>query len=293
MFSIIVCSIDPQAAERLRENIAGTIGVPYEFLAFDNRTAGRGICAVYNDCARRAKYDLLCFVHEDVAFRTQDWGGTVASKLSEADCGVVGFAGGRIKTREITGWSLDERDARRNYFRPLGHGTKLEHCYDNTQDEEYAPIVCLDGLCLMTRRSVWERAPFDEQLLTGFHAYDLDFTTSAACGYRNYVCNVIDIEHRSFGSYSLDWIHWLRIYHEKWHDRLPLFAGPRPSDGRIAALERRAGQLLILKLMRLRLYSRKQNLRMVARFVCHNPLWSGSWLLIYKFFRNGLRAPKN
>ena len=46
--SIIVCSIRPDEAERLRRNIEATIGVPFEFIAYDNRGTGKGICQVYN-----------------------------------------------------------------------------------------------------------------------------------------------------------------------------------------------------------------------------------------------------
>ena len=44
MFTIIVCSIHPADAERLRANIEKTIGVPFEFLVYDNRETGKGIC---------------------------------------------------------------------------------------------------------------------------------------------------------------------------------------------------------------------------------------------------------
>ena len=75
MLSIIVCSVNPEAAERLQKNIAATVGtVPYEIITFDNRTVGYGICKVYNLCTEKSRYDNLCFVHEDVQFDTIGWG---------------------------------------------------------------------------------------------------------------------------------------------------------------------------------------------------------------------------
>ena len=82
MFSIIVCSIRPNEAERLRKNIEETIGVPFEFLAYDNRGTGKGICQVYNECAEKAQYPYLCFVHEDIEFTTNKWGEKIAEKLA-------------------------------------------------------------------------------------------------------------------------------------------------------------------------------------------------------------------
>ncbi len=40
-----------------------------------------------------AKYPYLFFVHEDVKFHLQNWGGVIENKLREPDCGVIGFAG--------------------------------------------------------------------------------------------------------------------------------------------------------------------------------------------------------
>ena len=39
-FSIIVCSIKPELAEALHQNIASTIGCPFELLFCDNRNSG-------------------------------------------------------------------------------------------------------------------------------------------------------------------------------------------------------------------------------------------------------------
>ena len=62
MISIITCSIKPHEAESLRKNIENTIGVPFEFIAYDNRGTGKGICQVYNECAENARYENLCFI---------------------------------------------------------------------------------------------------------------------------------------------------------------------------------------------------------------------------------------
>ena len=99
MISIIVCSINPDAAEKLKRNIAATIGnMEYEVIDYDNRTSGYGICKVYNSCAEKSRYDFLCFLHEDVHFDTIAWGEIIVRKLSEPDCGAIGFAGSKLRT---------------------------------------------------------------------------------------------------------------------------------------------------------------------------------------------------
>lgn len=284
MFSVIVCSVDPAAAEALRENVAQTIGVPFEWLACDNRCSPRGICAVYNALARQARYDCLCFVHEDVRFRTEGWGRLLAAELAQHGCGVIGFAGGVLKTRATTGWCLDGRDARTHYAQPDARGTLRTHRH-NPAGEAFSRVVCLDGFCLVARRAVWEAAPFDEELLGGFHGYDLDFTLAAAQRFENRVCHTVEVEHRSSGRYSPAWRWALEAVHAKWRDRLPLFAGPEPQSRTVAACERRAEALWWRKLMRQRLCGRRESLVAAARFAARHPLRREAWTLLYKWFR--------
>lgn len=78
MFSIICCSVHPEAAAALERNIAATIGVPFELIAFNNRELGYGLYKVYNRCATRAKYDYPCFAHEGICFATQGLGNLIA-----------------------------------------------------------------------------------------------------------------------------------------------------------------------------------------------------------------------
>ncbi|MEG1622520.1 MAG: glycosyltransferase [Alistipes sp.] len=291
MFSILVCSIKPEAAEKLRKNIQETIGVPFEFIAFDNRLAKRGICSVYNECARRARYDLLCFVHEDVCFRTKDWGVMIAAQLQQKQCGVVGFAGSIMKLRGLSSWCVDEHDARQNYRQPDAHG-RMTHYYSNPQDVDFSPTICLDGLCLMVRKEVWAATPFDEVLLTGFHAYDLDFTTAVACQHKNYVCNRVQIEHFSVGAFSSDWLENLKKYHAKWQATLPLFADVKLSTAQLERCNRYAEVAFIRRLFAKHLCTPKEGLQMTFSFLARHPFYGHSWVLIEKYIKHIIHCYK-
>lgn len=249
MFSIIVCSIRPNEAEALRQNIAATIGdVPFEMIAYDNRGTGKGIAEVYNECAARAKYDLLCFAHEDIEFRSEGWGRDIASKLEEAGTGVIGFAGSTYKSAYPTGWLCTRRwGVRMHYVQGRGEG---EHLFDDNPDKSYySEVVSLDGLCLFVHRRVWEEVRFDDELLRGFHCYDVDFTIATTiAGYRNYVCHTQLVKHRSSGAYSYDWYHTNLAMHEKWSDFLPLYVA-MPSVRECEDLERRAEAEALRKVM--------------------------------------------
>ena len=138
MFTIICCSVDPAAARRLEKNIAATCGCPYEFIAYDNRINGDGLCKVFNRCAAAARYDMLCFVHEDVEFQTKGWGQIIAAKLAEADCGVIGFAGSILKLKHLTGWHNGGGDLRAHYVQYMRGG---HHPIDRNPDGvDFSPV---------------------------------------------------------------------------------------------------------------------------------------------------------
>ena len=224
MFSFVVCSIHPQRAEALRRNLEATVGVPFELIVKDNRGTGKGICRVYNEAAAEARFDLIGFLHEDIAFRTPNWGPVIAAQLRKPTCGAIGFAGSSVKSRAISGWAV-RPGIRENYAQPDRKHPGVERLFRTaTETRDFAPAVCLDGLCLFVRREVWSEVRFDEETFRGFHSYDLDFTTAVARRYRNYVCMNVGIVHFSAGAYTRSWVRDSLRYHDKWRDSLPMFA---------------------------------------------------------------------
>lgn len=222
MLSIIVCSVEPERSAELRKNIEETIGegVEYEFLITDNSTNSKPLAVVYNEAAARAKYPNLLFIHEDAGFITKGWYGSIAAKLAEEDCGVVGFAGSKMMFDMPGGWGDAGGDM--NVFNLVECGKLLRHNCDS--GNEFEEVVTEDGFCMFVRRDVWERFPFDEKLLDGFHCYDIDFALGIAKGgKRNWVNTQIGIFHNSSGNFDRRW--WgatIRMYDRKWRKMLPM-----------------------------------------------------------------------
>lgn len=226
MLSIIVCSISPKYLNELKLNIQQTIGVEYEIISIDNREKHWPIAKVYNYGARQAKYPYLFFVHEDVRLHSDNWGSFIIKKLAEPDCGVIGFAGSKLRLACHSGW-YQYHEANVSYlYQGLDSGLSgffIVNAYLNRPFEE---VITLDGLGMFVRREVWEKYPFDENLLTGFHCYDVDFSLQIAYArYKNYVCcsNQLLIEHFSMGNFnSKDWLSVTIRLHDKWQHLLPL-----------------------------------------------------------------------
>ena len=60
MYSIICCSVNPEEAAALERNIADTIGMPFEFIPFDNREKGYGL--VRSTIFVQSVHDMISYV---------------------------------------------------------------------------------------------------------------------------------------------------------------------------------------------------------------------------------------
>ncbi|MCH5307592.1 MAG: hypothetical protein J1E37_05875 [Prevotella sp.] len=220
MISFIVCSINPDRTNALQKNIAKTVGVDYEFIVEDNRGNLHGICKAYNDGARKAKYENLCFVHEDVVFRGESWGIAIEEKLSEPQTGIIGFMGTIYKSKAPSGWNVLPNLNRSHFIQTINGQER----FSSEIIGDFSPCVILDGACLFMNAKLWNKHHFDEIACPGFHCYDIDICIQATCaGYINYVCGTCWVEHFSAGVFSIEWArNILSLHLQKWNEKLPL-----------------------------------------------------------------------
>lgn len=208
MISVVICSAQPKRLQAVVCNIEATIGVEHELIAVDNSVVSRGICAVYNEGAARARYPFVCFVHEDVEFLSQDWGVRALAHFSRDETlALIGLAGSRYKAATPSGWhSGDDDDLCINVL----HGASRESssaAFAKPVDSGSAncvPVVALDGVWLFARHSAWAETRFDERL-EGFHFYDVDFSLRVARQGKVAVVYDIELLHFSLGSFGDAW----------------------------------------------------------------------------------------
>lgn len=223
MISVVVCSRNTDFLLQVKRSISSTIGVVHEFLVWDNNAEPRGICEVYNRMAKQARYDIICFVHEDVLFNTLDWGEKLRSIFElQPEIGVIGVAGSKYKSRYSSGWytSIKEFDCANIVHR----SEKGEQVILLRPDNKYTleNVVCLDGVFICCRKSIWMDVMFNEADLTGFHFYDIDFTLRATR-----VCSVavtfeIPIVHITHGGdFGNAWVKTSIEYHCRNRNMLP------------------------------------------------------------------------
>lgn len=254
MISIVISSSNSGYLTAVKENIRETIGVPYEVLAVPNGDGKRGICEVYNTAAAQAKYGILCFMHEDIQFHTQNWGHNVVEVLSNPEIGLLGVAGSKYKSLTPCGWSCPGISIpwhKANFIQRFKfEDLQTQHFVYNASDEQVSEVATLDGVWLCTRKSVFETIKFDEQLLRGFHGYDLDYSLQVGQQYKVCVTFGVLIEHFSEGNYSVDWLNAMFKLHDKHKDALPRIVGEIPTR-EIRHAEKSAGKALFKMMARM------------------------------------------
>jgi len=255
MISIIICSANEVDLFTVSENIRNTVGVPHEIIAIDNRLAPRGICEVYNEGTKRAKFDLICFMHEDVEIKTALWGEIVADIFSrDAGIGLVGVAGGGYKSLSPSGWYQLEFHSEERSYQNVLQGYKFDekqeiHAYHNPRNERLSRVVCVDGLWFCTRREIALRFPFDGKALTGFHGYDLDFSLNVFPHYKVVVTYDVLMKHASEGNFNKQWLNEILKLHKKWSYALPLTTSEM-TESEIYFTEKRSFKKLVEQMMR-------------------------------------------
>src|ERR1700749_695104 len=106
MISVIISSVSPAYLEQVIKNVEDTIGVDHEIIAFDNRDGKKGICEIYNQGIGKARYDILCFMHEDIRILTANWGQAIQKTFNQnPDFGLLGIAGSDYKSLAPSGWN--------------------------------------------------------------------------------------------------------------------------------------------------------------------------------------------
>jgi hypothetical protein len=215
--------------EELRASVIETIGVPHELIVIDNRNTGDGICKAYNKGGRIAKYDTLCFLHEDIRFESKDWGHKIMAHLEDPSIGMLGFAGGDAKPLVPASWSSCLRSNQINvvqHYRKPGKPCERLLVTDVAPPSVSRPVVALDGMFLATRKKIFERFSFDEDTLRGFHGYDIDFSLQVGRHYKIMVVFDIIAHHLSDGSLNREWVESQIILSKKWKGVLPVFVEP-------------------------------------------------------------------
>jgi GT2 family glycosyltransferase len=228
MLSLIVCSINPDYINSLKSSVAATIGIEYEWLIWDNRTDNLGICEVYNKLAASARYPNLCFLHEDLEFKTPDWGKTIIQYFEKEGYSLVGIAGSNYKSQLFSGWYSGGGGGAKDYSNILHLNGREEFLLKIPADwnEAVSPVVTIDGVLMCCPKKTWQEHRFNENEIKGFHFYDLDYSLRVNRMGKVGVTSRIDIVHKTVGGdFGDKWIEQAFHFHQYAANMLPAYIG--------------------------------------------------------------------
>ena len=284
MISIVICSKSPVLLEQVSKNIAATIGLPYEIVAIDNTKGEQGICAAYNRGARKSKFDLLCFMHEDILFHTQNWGRVVAELLADPSIGLVGVIGSKyLVDAPAHWWGGGLELCRRRLIDGYADG-RQEHVLQNPDSEQVSEVVAVDGVWLCTRRHVWQEHPFDGQTFPYFHFYDIDFSAQVFQHYRVVVTYSILIEHFSRGNIDHTWVKSALAFFKKWRHHLPMSTKRLPVE-KARQVKERAYQAFASRLLSLH-YNKRITLNYILKCLSYDCFNRDNLWRVKQFLKN-------
>ena len=225
MISVIVST--RKNSNELQPFITGldkSIGITHEIILIQNEKK-YSLSKAYNIGVEKAKFDYLCFVHDDVFFKIDNWGERLISLMkNDPVIGLVGVAGTKFKSTYPS--ALGQSKIIRHLFM-RGHifhwGTKYTEFDQSVKPKEIEDVVCVDGVFLFTKREIFQSCRFDDIILTHFHGYDIDFSLQVFFqSFRVIVDRGILLDHHSNGDYSKQNTSANRKIGKKWMSKLPV-----------------------------------------------------------------------
>lgn len=227
MLSIVICSLNNELTEQLKTNIRETAGVDTEIILIDNRRNEYSLCAAYNKGAGLSKGDIICFIHEDIVFKTINWGSIIQKILEDKEIGLAGVAGAYYYPLAPVGW-FHSHELEVNIIQHYKYSHKAPQEIKLSRFPDHSPIdvVVLDGLFIAGRKEVFSQFRFDEKLLPGYHGYDMDISLQVGQSYKLKAIKNILIEHLSEGQQNDDWYSSMKKIAFKWNKKLPAFSIP-------------------------------------------------------------------
>jgi hypothetical protein len=215
--SVIICSIDDRRFATVAANYAQRLGDwPYELIRIDD---ARSLAEGYNRGIARSSGELLIFSHDDIEILTPDFRDRLLGHMQSFD--LIGVAGtSRLGNGRWLSAGQPDIHGQVVHRTIEGKGYTL-YVFGPGSEAARGGIQALDGLFIAARRSLAESLRFDGQSFDGFHLYDIEFSYRAHLeGARVGVCRDILLYHHSLGEVTDEWQHYMRIFQDKFGDRL-------------------------------------------------------------------------
>ena len=239
MISCVICSRNTNISKQLHNNISETIGCPYELIVVDNSKNNYTIFSAYNEGVRRAKGDVLCFMHEDILYHSRNWGVEVMNVFRDESIGLIGVLGTQFMPRTLSAWWWRGCTVGA-VMQSRGNRLGMNDTFINGNPQKSnVDAVIVDGLWYCIRKNLFEHISYDIHTYSGFHGYDHDICMQVlSAGKRVVVVSNIVIEHASEGNVGKAFLGQLQLFYNKWETFFPLSRGMQLDDETILRMEK-------------------------------------------------------
>lgn len=180
---------------------------------------GEGLTKPYNELLDKSDTDIVVFCHDDLVFKTNNWGNKLLKHFKKnSELGIIGIAGTKHLTKSGRWW--DSKKDMRGIVEHEKDGKSWVSKYSDDIGNKIDDVVLVDGLFFaIDKTKIKER--FNEEI-KGYHFYDVDFS------FRNKLKNVnvgvitnIRVLHKSIGETNREWEDNRILFSEKYKNDLP------------------------------------------------------------------------
>lgn len=245
--SVIICSQNKVLENTFEKNILKTIGCDHELIVINNSDNKYSIFEAYNIGISRSTSPYLVFIHEDLVFRSTNWGARIFNLFQEhPQYGVIGVAGSKIKTKTPSGWWDCENNHKLVNIIQHHQDGSVESQKIGFETNHLEEAAVIDGVFLAYRKL--KDVKFNESL-EGFHSYDLNICFEVLLkGYKIGVTDLVLIEHFSIGNINAEWLRSTIQIHRLYKKILPLSINTNKTrETEIFCLERLLNKLIFFK----------------------------------------------
>jgi hypothetical protein len=202
-----------------KEHIKETIGVESNIVCYPNFNK-YSLPQIYNKAIdHHHRYSpYFVFIHNDLVFKTKDWGKILLRKFNIGRHGIIGVAGTTYLAESGVWW-----EDKKSMCGTVEH-TDSVNVWVSKYGQSFVGIkdvVVVDGLFIAVNvDDIIHR--FDEDF-QGFHMYDISFCVpNYLDGIDIGVINDIRILHKSVGMTNHDWEKSRKIFIDKYKEYLPI-----------------------------------------------------------------------
>ena len=192
-----------EANNKFIGHIRSTIGVKHYAYCYENYNQ-YSLTEIYNRAIDEHDDSdtVMVFCHNDIVFKSMNWGRMLLTKFNSTDYSIIGVAGSTYMPASGMWW--EDRSKMVGIVEHTDGINTWVSEYSPERKGQITPVVLIDGLFMAVDCSNIEHR-FDEEF-KGYHLYDISFCLS------NYISQVdigvttdIRILHKSVGMVNKEW----------------------------------------------------------------------------------------